>query len=124
MTHEHGEGRLPDCFLRATLRGTTPVVPSTGYGGLSFNLGDGQVIRIALGAACRAALVRTLLQFDPALLPASTVQSAGSELIPSADGSPVAVGQNVCPPTKSSMAQTIDLYEPSDSSPNTAWKRP
>lgn len=64
-----GRGRTPASYLPASWRGTLPV-DAEGRMGISLNMGDGAVVRVALDVASAKGLAETVLQSIEHALPA------------------------------------------------------
>lgn len=94
---------LPNCYIRSSLVGVTPVDPGTGYFGLSFEL-DGELVRVALPVKDAGAIQAVVTPDENSIYRTRTTdQSEMSSESPHSDGSPQG-GQNVAPPTRSSNA--------------------
>jgi hypothetical protein len=82
-------GKLPNSFVQADWRNTTPIDSETGRAGVGFNLENGEVLRLSLCPQSVRNLVETLLPY------VDRTQSVTSSGIPSIDVSTPLDGEKV-----------------------------
>lgn len=91
-------GKIPDCYIHAEWRNTTPLDSETQRIGVGFDLEEGKPSRLSLSLKSAENLKDTLCDY------LKNVHSAKSYGIPSLPGSIPDEGEKVCPPETSSAA--------------------